>query len=292
MSQARGWIRRTARVPFHALARRAARSYIAGDTVAEALAIADRLAVRGLRAAIGYWDPVGSDPEAVYAAYDEALRELAEGNRGDRYLAIKFPSLDYSRELLGGLLKTAALLRVRLHFDSLAPDSVDRTWEAIEAALLLDADLGCTLPSRWRRSPNDAVWAVERGLAVRVVKGQWSDPTERRINPRRGFLQVIDQLAGRARTVAVATHDLAIAREALARLTKAETPATLELLYGLPIQRQIAMAREFGVPVRIYVPYGAAYLPYCLSQLKRNPGLAWRLLRDAVSTRCGRPAAL
>ena len=52
------------------------------------------------------------------------------------------------------------------------------------------------------------------------------------------------------------------------------------------------LAREFGVATRVYLPYGEAYLPYCLSQLKRNPRMAWWLLRDAVRRRLGRAAAL
>jgi proline dehydrogenase len=66
----------------------------------------------------------------------------------------------------------------------------------------------------------------------------------------------------------------------------------LEILYGLPAQRQIALARELGVAVRMYLPYGSAYLPYCLGQLRRRPRLAWWLLRDAVANRLRRSAAL
>ncbi len=92
--------------------------------------------------------------------------------------------------------------------------------------------------------------------------------------------------------VGVATHDLTTARSALGRLRDAGTPATLELLYGLPMVRQLDLAREFAVGVRVYIPYGEAYLPYCLSQLKRRPWLAWWLVRDAVWERWKRSRAM
>ncbi len=287
-----GWMRRTAKQRIHKLANRAAKSYIAGNRPTDAMSLADHLAQLGIRSTIGYWDPVGADPRDVAAAYDEALDALVIGNRGDTYLSIKFPALGYSCNLLDPLVEKSRLLRIRLHFDALGPESVERTWEAIDRAIGNGGDIGCTLPARWRRSAADADWAAERELAVRVVKGQWPDPSERRANTRRGYLDVIGRLAGRARSVAVATHNLTIAHEALTRLTSAGTPATLELLYGLPLRRQISLAREMGVPVRIYIPYGEAYLPYCLSQLKQNPKMAWWLLRDAIAARLGRSEGL
>ena len=282
---------RAAKAPVHALARRAAKSYIAGGRLSEAMELAERLAAKGLRSTLGYWDAVGTEPAAVFAAYHEALLAMGAAPR-DSYLSIKFPSLGYSQEMMESLVREAVRLEVRLHFDALGPESVDRTWEAIEAAVRQDADIGCTLPARWRRSPDDADWAARRGLAVRVVKGQWADPADSDLDSRRGFEAIIERLAGRARMVAVATHNLRIARAALERLSDAGTPTTLELLYGLPLRRQIHLAREYGVAIRIYLPYGEAYLPYCLSQLKRNPRMAWWLFRDAMTARIGRAAAL
>ena len=82
--------------------------------------------------------------------------------------------------------------------------------------------------------------------------------------------------------MAVASHDVTTARRAIEALLTAGTPTTLELLYGLPSRRQIELWRELGVRVRVYIPYGAAYLPYCLAQIKRNPRIAWWLVRDAL----------
>ncbi len=255
------------------------------------MGVAERLAAEGLRSTVGFWDAVGAEPATVFTAYREALAALSKTGR-DTYLSIKYPSLGYSEEMLASLVREAKRLKIRLHFDAMGPESVDRTWKAVVAALEQGADIGCTLPARWRRSPDDADWAARRGLAVRVVKGQWPDPNEADVDPRRGFDAIIERLSGRARMVAVASHDLQTARAALMRLADAGTPASLELLYGLPLRRQIQLAREFDVPTRIYLPYGEAYLPYCLAQLKRNPRMAWWLLRDAMTARIGRAAAL
>ncbi len=275
------WLARKAKAPLYSVARVAARSYIAGELVEDALAVARRLAERGLAATIGYWDGPADSPASILAAYRQAIAGIADAKL-DAYLSVKLPSLGFSCELLADLATAAEERDVGLHFDALGPETVDRTWAAIADLPTHWTRLGCTLPARWARSPADADWAVERGLSVRVVKGQWIDPGNPTRDARAGYLEIIRHLAGRARRVAVATHDLATARQAIETLLAAKTPTTLELLYGLPSRRQIELAKELGVAVRIYVPYGVAYLPYCVAQMKRNPKIAWWLLRDAL----------
>ena len=144
------------------------------------------------------------------------------------------------------------------------------------------------MPGRWSRSLADADWVCEHGLIARVVKGQWPDPAEPNRGLRDGFLEVIDRLAGRARHVAVASHDVPLAAEAIARLQHAGTSCELELLFGLPMTPSLAWAREQRVPVRIYVPYGKGYIPHAMDQLWRNPRFVWWILKDLVSLRSAR----
>jgi proline dehydrogenase len=93
---------------------------------------------------------------------------------------------------------------------------------------------------------------------------------------------VIAQLAGRAKHVGVASHDPAVVRPALETLKNAGTACELELLYGLPVDPVMAIARSMGVPVRFYIPYGHAWLPYSLSQARRNPRIVWWTMRDML----------
>jgi proline dehydrogenase len=121
-------------------------------------------------------------------------------------------------------------------------------------------------------------------LRVRVVKGQWED-SRQPLEPRRGFMSVIERLAGRAAHVAVATHEARLAHEALTRLAASGTPAELELLYGLPLGAVMNVANRLRVPVRLYVPYGHAWLPYALANARRNPRVLLWLLEDAMRGR-------
>lgn len=283
LSQLVKYAKSTVSRPLNGLMHKAARNYIAGESVGEALQAARRLQVRHeLPCTLGYWDADGEAPDAVLARYVEAV-EAAAITECDTYLSIKYPSLGYSTERLRKVLQTAAKRSLRTHFDALTPDSVDRTRDAVEKFQAEYPALRFTLPGRWRRSPADADWVVERRLPVRVVKGQFPDVDEPAgFDRRRGFLDVVERLAGRAAHVSVATHDAALAEAALRKLLAAGTPCDLEVLYGLAWRKPVAAARRLGVPARIYIPYGAAYLPYCLKEARRSPRMMLRALADSL----------
>lgn len=281
---ANSW-RRLASACVQHLARRAARSYVAGPTLADALRVAGQLAGRGHAVALGYWDGAADTPRGVadqYLADLDRLSSLAV----DGYEAIKLPALGGSRDLVDEVLARAAQLGRRVHFDSIGPDSADAAWDVIARAAGANLAVSGTLPGRWRRSLDDAERAIALGVVVRVVKGQSVDPAFPHRDPAAGFEEVVGRLAGRARHVAVATHNPRLADAALGVLQAAGTSCELELLYGLPWRAAVEVARRRGVAVRFYVPFGEAYLPYCLSQARRHPVLLWQLLKDACRGYC------
>lgn len=259
-------------------------AYIAGPELKDAVSACKRFSVRGISSTVGYWDKGESaDPREVADAYVEAMTAVRQEGL-DSYLSIKAPPLKLSSELVAEVVARACDAQVGIHFDSLFPGAADRTFELIGESLKRDARVGCTLPGRWQRSVRDARRAVDLGATrVRVVKGQWEDPDHPKLDMRQGFLAVIDELAGKAARVAVATHDPPLARDAVRRLHEAGTACELELLYGLPIHAITQVATEHKVPVRMYVPYGEAYMPYALSQLRKNPRVIWWFVRDTLA---------
>jgi proline dehydrogenase len=271
------------------LARRAAKAYVAGERLEDALRVADKLSERGLGVTLGYWDAEDDSPRAIAIAYLAAIH--AVGQREHAYLSIKVPSLDFSNELLGEVVDAALADRVRLHFDALGPETAARSRTLCDEFLDRGAVLSYTLPGRWARSVQDAAWAAERGITVRVVKGQWADPADPKRDLRQGYLQVVDALAGRARHVALASHDVPLVAEAADRLQRAGTSCEMELLHGLPMRRSLELADQLALGVHVYIPYGKSYLPYALSRMQSNPRMLWWLMRDLLSVRASMPAA-
>lgn len=265
---------------WQAFNKRASRSYVAGGELDSALQACHTAAQQKIASTIAYWNNDNDAPRFVADTYLSALTVLAD-ERLNSYLSIKAPALGQSEELVTELAEQCRRLNLGLHFDSLEPKAADRTFELLTTARRHAPNVGCTLPGRWQRSLADADRALELGLRVRVVKGQWADPQNPNLDARAGFLAVIERLTGRATHVAVATHDPFLACEAVQQLRAAGTPCEIELLYGLPRKAMLKVARGLNVPVRLYVPYGEAWLPYRLSQVRKNPRVLWWVMRDA-----------
>lgn len=270
------------------IASRAAGGYVVGPELEDALRVSREVCQLGFRTTVCYWNLQDDAPRQVANGYLRAL-DVFEREQGGWYLSIKAPALGFSSALVSEIVNRCRQAGVRAHFDAYEPETSEATFNLIREGLEAHGSecnsgplFGCTLPGRWRRSLADAGWAIENGLSVRVVKGQWKDLDDPSHDPQRGFLEVVERLAGRARHVGIATHDPVAAARALEMLCDANTACELELLFGLPLELAMDAARRLGVPVRVYIPYGHGWLPYCLSQVQKNPRILWWLLQDLL----------
>jgi proline dehydrogenase len=260
--------------------RRRRRSAYAAGPLDRALDVCRRLAGYGLSSIAGYMATPGERPQAVAEVHLQAFERLA-ADGVDCHVSVKLSGLDFDADLFAELDAASARTARPLHVDALAPDTVDATWQLLERAARA-GEVGTTLPGRWRRSIDDTARAERLGLRVRVVKGQWADANGAPLDPHTGFLAVVDRLRGHPAGVSVATHDVALLEASLERLIGAGTPCTAELFFGLPFRAPALAARRLGVPVRVYVPYGAAGAPYAISDVAAKPIAAWWLAQDLL----------
>ena len=252
--------------------------YLAGPELGDALAECRRVASLTDRTTIGHWHRSEDAPDLLARECLAAVDGLADEGL-DCYLSIKAAALGFRQDLLDGLGERARQRGIRIMFDSEGPEIADATLTLAERLRTAGTDVSCVLPGRWPRSRRDADWAVDREIAIRVVKGQFRDPAAGRISLRQGFMAVVDRLAGRASYVAIATRDVPLARAALDRLQAAGTSCEVEMVLGLAPQSMFDLARSKAVPVRLYVPYGVPQLPFSLTQLRQNPRIVWWLTR-------------
>ena len=262
------------------LRRRRVSAYRAGPGLDEALDVCRRLAAHGLACTVGYTAASGERPRAVADMHLDAFERLAALDI-DGHVSVKLSALRFDPGLLAELDAAAARSGRPLQVDALAPETADATWRLLEGAPRV-GEVGIALPGRWTRSVADTELAERLGLRVRVVKGQWADPTGHSVDPAAGFLRVVDRLRGSRHAVAVATHDAGLLAESLRRLTASGTPCTAELFLGMPFGAPARAADQLGVPIRVYVPYGHSGAPYGVGDIRGNPVAAWWLLQDLV----------
>ncbi len=266
----------------HRIFKRAAGAYIVGIEPADALSKAREIAAQEFTATIGYWDDGCSLPTEVAARHFETLDQL-EASGLDCALSVKLPPLKDQHHLVAGIVERAREIGVPVIFDSHAPEASDAIFRAIEK--VGPDGVGCAIPGRWRRSLDDVERAIQLGIRVRVVKGEWPDPEEPDMDMCAGYLAIIDRLAGRGSFVNVATHDARVASEAIQRLKAKDTPCEQELLFPLPMEPVVQSARAAGIETRVYIPFGSGWLPYSLSKLTKRPQVIFWLMRDLLRGR-------
>jgi len=185
-------------------------------------------------------DGEGDTTEGIVANYDAIILRIEE-LKSHCYISVKPWPLKHSADLFRHFSQEAKSRGVKMHFDSASTSDQEQTLSLIRDLVPISGTLSYTLPGRWHRSVADTELAIEQGLDVRVVKGQWVDPSEP-VDPFEGFLKVIERLAGRARHVSVATHDPKLVRAALSALLRGAhlaswsccTACRLELCCRLP----------------------------------------------------------
>jgi len=274
------------RTAVNQMLRRAGARYIAGPELSDAIAVCVKLSRDSFASTLGFWDSGNDSPQCVAQEYLNGI-EAASRQPTDCYVSIKLTALGFDHTAEDAVLSAAAKKNVRIHFDSQAPNLAGWTLSLLQDRIRRTGSdpqmLGCTLPGRWRRSVQDAESVIRMGVCVRVVKGQWEDDEGPEIDIRTGFLNVIDRLSGHAAYVSVATHDAGLAREAIHRLRSTNTACDLELLLGLPARHMLKLASSVSAPVRFYIPYGHAWLPYALGQVKRNPRILYWIAKDLLT---------
>lgn len=269
-------IRQLAMMPLRIALNAAGRVYVPGHKIGDALAVAHGKAVT-----LGYFHSPTDTPEKI-ARISQSIVDALSNWQPKSYISLKAPALNYDEKLIDDVASLANQYEMLVHFDSHEHHTAPPTLTCFRRAVELGGNVGLTIPGRWKRSLDDADEASALGARIRVVKGEWCDPGAPDIDPRQGFLNVIDRLAGNSGRIAVATHDPWLAKESLLRLKDGGTACEIELLNGLPEIEILKLAEEFSVPVRFYIPFGIAWRPYALSKALKNPHIIWWVTTDAV----------
>jgi hypothetical protein len=105
---------------------KAARSYVVGSELADAVRSAHFLATQGMTSTICFWDGEGDAPRRVADHYRSVIETIYK-ERLNCYASVKPRSLQFSTHLCDEVLESACQQKVALHFDSLSPASSQQT---------------------------------------------------------------------------------------------------------------------------------------------------------------------
>ena len=277
---------------------RVASRYVAGETLASALATVEQLQAEGAMATL---DLLGEEVrDSGRAAHNAEACERMLDAIGERALpsniSLKLSALGLKvdeglcRENLERVLQAA-----RRHSNFVRIDMEDAS--TTDATLRIYRDLqnhyphvGVVLQAYLRRTLGDIDTLPRVGANVRLCKGIYIEPRAIAYKAyetvRHNYLQALEKLLSRGVYVGIATHDDHLICGALALVDRLRVPREryeFQMLLGVePELRRVLIAA--GQRLRVYVPYGKDWYPYSVRRLRENPKIARHVTR-ALFTR-------
>jgi len=276
--------------------RKVTRRFVAGDTLAEALAVCERLQRENIFSTL---DHLGEnvrtleEASASCDAYVSALEQIAARNLSST-IAIKLTQfgLDLSSDAclenvrrLEAKAKTAAS-RVEIDMESSA-----YTGRTLALAIQAGQECGCVrvcVQAYLHRSAGDIERLNAAAVPVRLVKGAYREPPSEAI-PRKqdvdeNYMVLMKTLLDRGVYPALATHDEKIIQEAIEYVQGRgirQDSFEFQMLYGIRRDLQRKLVQQ-GYRLRLYVPYGTEWYPYFMRRLAERPANLWFVLRNLL----------
>jgi proline dehydrogenase len=256
-----------------------AKRFIAGEDRATALKNIKSLYDQGFLCTVDVLGESVHTEEQAIAAKNEYLALLKDIETFHRPVDISAKvsalgmdiSYDLCKRNVEELIGAANHHTVR--FDMEGSDLTERTLKLGLELQRTHRNMGLVLQAYMRRTDQDIQSVIEQGVSTRLCKGAYKEPETLAYQSmdeiRENFLKQAVRLLKEGSFPAIATHD-EILIEQISEFIETENISRnsfyFELLYGVRRDIQQALLGR-GYQVRIYVPYGQAWLPYTLRRL-------------------------
>jgi proline dehydrogenase len=277
--------------------RRIADRYIAGESLADAVATVRGLNALGAMATVDVLGEFISRPEEAEATateYERVLDAIAAGQL-DANVSVKLSALgiEIDRALVDGTLarvlhsatRHGIFVRIDMEHSGLTDATLD-IYRNLRAAG--HEDVGIVIQSYMRRAEADVAALRDLVPSVRLVKGIYVEPEHvayqamPEINA--SYLRLLEQLVEQGSYVAIATHDPALLDGALNLIERrglGRDRYEFQMLLGVAEEARRRLIAD-GHRLRVYVPYGRAWYAYSVRRLKENPSIAGYVAKDVM----------
>jgi proline dehydrogenase len=266
-------------------ARRVARRFTAGETIDEALEVAQALNRKRISVSL---DHLGenvseeSEAEATARDYIQILDRIqASGVEANISIKLTALGLDISEQLCNEnvtcVLRHAGNLHTFVRVDMEGSNYTQRTLDMV-LNLRCDFDqVGTVMQSMLYRTPKDVARLIETSTRVRLVKGAYLEPADlaypKKVDVDAAYIQLMHALLEYGVYPAIATHDEHIIADACNFAEEhgiSRARFEFQMLYGIRRDLQERLAGD-GYNVRVYVPFGTEWYPYLTRRLAERP---------------------
>ncbi len=269
------------------LAMKFAHRFVAGETVADAVAAGRDLSERGITSTLDLLgESVSQEADAAAArdTYLAILESMAEaGVEVNVSVKLTQMGLDIGDDLCHAnmvrILERARSLDGFVRIDMEGSAYTQRTLDFFADRLFPEygAHTGVVIQSCLRRSADDVERLIALGARVRLCKGAYLEPPEiaypAKADVDRAYLALMERLLRDGRYPGLATHDTRILARAKALVQQEGIPPErfeFQMLFGVRRDVQQRLRQE-GYRLRVYVPFGTQWYPYLMRRLAERP---------------------
>ena len=284
-------------------ARQMASRFVAGETIATALAAVEQLNAKGITASLDLLgESVANEAEArdTGRQYLEILDRI-EQKKLQANVSVKLTALgqdisdELGLEIVRQVLERAKQYKSFVRLDMESSAYTDRTLDTFEQTLYPDfpENVGVVLQSALRRTLDDVERANRLKCRVRICKGAYLEPATvafpDKADVDRNYVAAMHQLMEHGNYPGIATHDELIINEAK-RFAKERGIASdrfeFQMLYGVRRDLQEQIVKE-GYRMRVYVPFGSQWYPYLMRRRAERPAniafMAGNIVKESLS---------
>lgn len=289
-----------ARIPADAvlgpLARKVARRFVAGETLADAVERAEGIRASGHHVSVEYMGESCRDPELAAAetqVFVDAAHRLPPGCSIALDLSHIGLAVDPGLAMINAtrIAEATASTGREMVISAEGSDRTDAVL-ALHRALCERFDhVGITVQARLHRTASDLPRLLALSGRIKLVKGAFLEP-ETIAYPREApelaavYLRYAELLAKSGNLCSFATHDWDLIRRIDRMLggagDHADAPWQFETLLGLGPDRLAEMAKH-GHPTREYVVFGTEWWLYVCNRMAEDPQRLLQAVIDAAS---------
>ena len=305
MSISRSVLLRASKSPFlnrqashRAFVKRAVKKFMPGETPAEAIEAALKLAAEGrgtLFTKLGENLTTLDDATVVRDHYLVFFDQLQERNvPGQVSVKPTQLGLDHSQSAcaahLDALAAKAEATGSFLWIDMEDSSYVDRTLDLYRVLKAKYARTGIAIQAYLRRTPADIESLMPLKPVIRLVKGAYAEPPDVAFAVKsetdRAYFDLSERMLERARmgecTPIFGTHDMSLLQRLVSRakdLGVADGRYEIHMLYGIRDADQRRL-RSDGRVVRTLISYGSSWYPWYMRRLAERPANVWFVVKS------------
>jgi len=276
---------------------RLSRRFVAGTTIADALAATQATNKLGLSVSVdNLGENVTNAEEARHSAqlYHQMLDAMqAQNLNANVSLKLTHMGLDVDEamayEIASGVVQHAAKINNFVRIDMEGSPYTQRTLDFVHRLHRQPENaghVGAVIQAYLFRSEKDVEALLAERIRIRLCKGAYKEPPEisfeKKADTDANYVKLMKMLLKSGVYHGIATHDENMIRATIEFAQKEKIAASsfeFQMLYGVRRDLQQKLVKE-GWRCRVYIPFGTEWYPYLMRRLAERPANAIFILKN------------